>query len=298
MSTQIVTPTWTVDGWSGNYVDDAGVVWFVSEDAGWFAPVSDRTFDVDKPVDNGTYSSPNRDASRVITLTGWCRAPNAIAADQAWNQFNALCKRGHLFLLVVEENVVNKTAWVKRGGGNVVLKSPTQFDFQLILVSPDPQKYSAASATASTNLAQDAPGGVQWGGSAGTTGVQWGGPAGTTGVKYQTGSGQTGVMELLNEGTGDAPIRFTITGPVTTPSIVETGGGDEITYGGTVETGQTLTIDTGTGEVTLDGADRRSSLTSADFFTLPPNTPVDVAFRSPSPSPTAQLSAVWQHAWK
>jgi hypothetical protein len=298
MSTLSVKPAWHVDGWSGNYVDDNGVDWVVNQDAGWFEPVDERVFDTEKPAAGGSYSAPNLDAVRVITLTGYARAPDPVAADNARNQFNALCKRGHLHQLVVEEPVVNKTAYVKRAGGSLVNTRPNQFDFQLILTAPDPQKYAADVSTESTGLAQDAPGGIQWNGAAGSTGIQWGGPTGSTGVQYQTGSGVTGVMQLSNEGTGDAPVRFVITGPVNTPSIVNTDTGDTITYGGNVETGQILVVDTGTGEVTLGGADRRSFLTSVGFFLLPPGEITEVAFRSPSPSPTAELAAIWQYAWK
>lgn len=298
MSTQIVRPAWHVDGWSGNYIDDHGVVWFVEADDGWFEPVEERTFDADNPTRGGTYSSPNLDASRVITLTGVAKAPDLIKADRARNQFNALLKRGHLFQLLVEEPVVDKVAMVKRAGGNAAKKTSTEFAWQLILTAPDPQKYAASVSTVTVGLAQDAPGGIQWGGPAGSTGIRWGGPTGSTGVQYQTGSGEAGVAQLLNEGTGDAPIRFVIAGPVVTPSIVNTLTGDTLTYGDTLTTGQTLVIDTGTGEVTLDGADRRSLLTAVDFFTLPPGEVTDVAFRSPSPSPTAELAAIWQHAWK
>lgn len=302
MSTLIVRPAWTVDGWSGNYVDDNGVVWFVSEDAGWFEAVEERVFSTEKPADDGVYSSPNLDAARVITLTGCCKAPNIVAADRARNQFNALLKRGHLFPLLVQEPVVDKTAMVKRAGGHAVPKTSTEFDFQLIMTAPDARKYSSTLKTKSTSLAQDAPGGIQWDGPAGGTGIRWNGPAGTTGIAYQTGVGQNGVFQLTNDGTAEAPITFTIAGPVDVPSIIRTDTGDTITWNGTVPTGSVLEINTGTGSVLLNGGNQRPGLTRADFFTIPGGngvTPssIDVLFQSPAPSPTAQLTAVWADAW-
>lgn len=297
MSTLSVRPAWTVDGWSGNYVDDDGVDWVVHQDQGWFEPVEERLFDSDKPADHGTYSAPNLDSSRVITLTGYAKAPDLITADRARNRFSALCKRGHLFQLLVEEPVVDKTAQVKRAGGNVRNTRPHQFDFQLILVAPDPRKYSAVLHSKSTRLAQDAPGGIQWNGAAGSTGVQWGGPAGTTGLVYQTGAGETGVMQLTNAGTADTPIAFTITGPVTNPIIVRTDTGQTIRWNGTVPTGSILQIDTGTGAVLLNSGNQRPLLTRADFFTIPAQSVIDVAFQAPAPSPTAELTAVWADAW-
>jgi hypothetical protein len=302
MSTLSVRPAWLVDGWAGNYVDDNGVDWVVYDDKGWFEPVGVRLFDADKPAGNGTYSSPNLDSSRVITLTGYARAPDPVTADKARNQFSALCRRGHLHQLLVEEPVVNKTAYVKWSGGNVQNTRPNQFEFQLILVAPDPRKYSALVHTKATKLAQDAPGGIQWNGPAGGTGVQWNGPAGGTGVQYQTGAGANGVIELTNDGTADTSIVFNIAGPVTNPIIVRTDTGETLAWNGTVSTGSVLQIDTGTGAVLLNGGNQRPLLTSADFFVIPGGdgvTPgaINVAFNAPAPSPTAELTAVWSDAW-
>lgn len=296
MSTLSVRPAWNVDGWSGNYIDDDGVDWVVNEDVGWFEPVASRLFDSDKPGDHGTYSSPSLDASRVITLTGYAKAPDAVAADRARNQLAALCRRGHLFQLLVEEPVVDKTAWVKRAGGNIRNTRPWQFDFQIILVAPDPRKFSAVVHTASTRLAQEAPGGIQWNGPAGSTGTEWNGPAGTTGLVYQTGAGANGVIELTNDGTADTPIVFNIAGPVTDPIIVRTDTGETLAWSGTVPTGSVLQINTGTGAVLLNGGNQRPLLTSADFFVIPPGT-INISFQAPAPSPTAELTAVWSDAW-
>ena len=297
MSTQIVKPAWHVDGWSGNYVDDDGVKWFVHEDAGWFEPVEDRLFSADKPADDGIYSSPSFDAARVITLNGWCCAPDAITADRSRNQFNALLKRGHLFQLLVEEPVVDKTALVKRAGGRAVMQTPREFTWQLILTAPDARKYSAVLHSKSTKLAQDAPGGIQWDGPAGGAGVQWNGPAGSTGLQYQAGVGENGVMQLENSGTADTPIVFTVAGPVTDPAIIRTDTGDTIQWIGSVPAGASLQIDTGTGAVLLNGGNQRPLLTAADFFSIPGESAIDVSFQSPDPSPTAELTAVWADAW-
>jgi hypothetical protein len=297
MSTLSVKPAWHVDGWSGNYVDDNGVDWVIHEDRGWFEPVDDRLFDSDKPNGAGTYSAPSLDAARVITLTGYARAADPVSADRARNQFNALLKRGHLHQLVVEEPVVDKTAWVKRAGGNLRNTRPNQFDFQLILMAPDPRKFSTVLHSDSTKLALDAPGGIQWDGPAGSAGVQWGGPAGVTGLLYQSGPGENGVIQITNAGTGDAPIVFTVHGPVQTPTIIRTDTAETIKWGGTVADGSTLAIDTGAGSVLLDSGNQRPLLTQADFFTVPAESTIEVAFQSPQPSPTAELVAVWPDAW-
>lgn len=297
MSTLITTPAWHVDGWSGNYIDDNGVDWFVHSDTGWFDGAEVRLFDSDKVAADGTWSFPSLGASRVITLTGYAQAPTPEAADVARNQINALCRRGHLHQLVVEEPVTSKTAMVKRAGGRATPHTPTKFDFQLVLVAPDPLKYSADLVNASTRLAQDAPGGVQWDGPAGATGVQWDGPAATSGVAYQSGDGENGVMVLTNNGSADAPIRFTVPGPVVIPSLIRTDTGQTLEWNSTVPAGSVLEINTGTGAVLLDGGNQRPLLSAADFFVIPPETSIEVAFRSSAPSPTVEVVAAWAHAW-
>lgn len=297
MTSIITKPVWHVDGWSGNVVDDNGVDWFVNQDSGWFDAADVRVFDEDKVNGDGTYSSPSLGSSRVITLAGYAQAPTPEAAEWARNQINALCRRGHLFPLLVEEPVIDKTAMVKRAGGRATPHKASKFDFQLILVAPDELKYSVALHTAGTGLALDAPGGVQWGGPTGTTGVRWGGPTGSTGLVYQSGSGENGVVDLVNNGTADAPITFSVVGPVVSPSITRTDTGESIDWPGTVPAGSVLEIHTGRGSVRLNGGNQRPLLTSADFFTVPAGSSIEVAFRSPTPSPTAQLVAVWPDAW-
>lgn len=297
MSTRIVTPAWNVDGWSGNYTDDQGVIWFVDQETGWFDGTDSRTFDADRVNAGGSYSSPSLDAVRVITLTGYAEAPSPSAAERARNQINAVCRRGHLHQLLVEEPVTSKTAMVKRGGGKATPYKPRCFYFQLILIAPDPFKYSAETSTASTHLAQDAPGGTLWNGPAGSTGTPWNGPAGSTGVVWQTDVGQNGIMQLVNNGTADTPIQFTIAGPVKNPAIVRTDTGEAIEWTGNIPSGSVLQIDTGTGSVLLNNGNQRPLITRADFFTIPAGSSINVAFQATQPSPTALLTAVWADAW-
>lgn len=298
MSTVIVKPVWHVDGWAGNTVDDDGTDWFTFQDDGWFSPVDVRNFDQDRPSQGGTYSSPNLDSARVVNLTTSVTALDRFLADKAVNQANALCRGGHLFELLVEEPVYDKVAMVKRASGssNLTRLTPLKFEFQLILIAPEPRKFSATEYTDSTGVTSDAPGGILWNGPDGTSGLQWNGPAGSTGLEYQSGVGTTGVMVLNNPWSAPTPIRFAITGPITNPSVSDNTSGRTIAYGGDVAAGQTLLIDTGAGSVTLDGANRRPLLTRAEWFGIPKNGSVEVAFRSSAPAPSALATAFWRYA--
>ncbi|ATE56141.1 MULTISPECIES: hypothetical protein [Actinosynnema] len=160
MARPITRPTWSVDGWTGNAIDDDDTAWFVHTDAGWFGPVEVRSDDTDRANYHGTYSTAEQwRTARVITLTGMCAARTPERADRAVNTFNALLSRGAA-RLVVAEPVLTKSAVVRKVAAQLERTSPTRFDWQLVLTAADPVKYGA-TLRASTSLPL-AGGGLDW----------------------------------------------------------------------------------------------------------------------------------------
>lgn len=93
--------------------------------------------------------------------------------------------------------------------------------------------------------------------------------------------GTPGQLTLSNPGTADAPITFVVSGPL--PGGFElSAGGMRLTYPVTVPDGQPVTIDTGTGSVTVESgtADRRGNLTVADWMHVPAGGELTVQFTS------------------
>jgi hypothetical protein len=90
--------------------------------------------------------------------------------------------------------------------------------------------------------------------------------------------GGTGQLALSNPGTAPAPIRFDVTGPL--PGGFELAAtGQRLVYPYAVPDGQTLTIDTATGSVVVEGtADRRANLTQADWMQVPRRSTLTVQF--------------------
>lgn len=289
------TPKWTVDGWTGNSIDAAGVDWFVHTDSGWFDPVPVRQSLSDRPAGHGSYAQPNLRGSRVITLAGYAEAPDELAADAAIDEFNALLGDGLLHRLDVIEPVQSRSAWVQLGDTPLLTRtSPVEFDWQLSLVAPDPRKFSTDTQLASTLLANSGSGGVEWNGPDGA-GVQWNGPDGS-GLQFGT-PGEAGVLVLDNQrGTAPADIVFRFTGPAVNPVLQRVDTGDAIAYGGTLLATDTLIIDTGSGAVRLGSINARPRLTRADLFRIPPRSSVSVVFNSDSTSGTSSLSAEWHTA--
>lgn len=298
------TEQWTIDTLTfGTTVD--GCYWVVDDPVGWESGSSPRSARTAKPAANGSYRAPNWRAEKIYVLNGWVQVPDEAAALRVRDQLAAVCGDEQILYPLRHTDSrsgEDRVAYVELDGEPFITVrynlSPLQVDFSLQFAAPDPLRYSATLNTKTTRLQADAPGGVQWNGPAGTTGVQWNGPAGTTGVQWQSGSGENGVLELENLGTGAAPIVFSIHGPVTTPIIERLDTGDMLQWDGTVPAGSVLEINTGTGSVLLNNGNQRPNLSRADFFTIPPKSSIQVAFRAPSPSPTAELVAVWPHAWK
>jgi hypothetical protein len=291
----MTTITWEVDGWLGGAVDGDGTDWCVYDSTGWFGPPGVRTSSEEKPTEDGEYSSRSLKTARVVTMVGYCKALTEALASQARDRVNALLGDGHLHRLTVTEPVEVRTAMVRLAGLDLTPHTARGFDFQVIVTAPDPRKYSAVLHSASTGLASPAPGGVLWNGPAGTTGVPWNGPAGSTGIHWQSGNGTSGVMALTNAWSAEAPIQFSISGPVTNPRLTNAVTQQVIQWDGTVQSGQTLTIDTGTHATKLGGQNRKSQLSRSEFFTIGPYQTVNVLFQADSGTGSL-ATAQWRDA--
>lgn len=296
---------WTVDGIAFGSVIDDSLGSIVDEVTGWDEGTEPRSARTARPAGDGSYRGPNWKNERIITIAGWVDVADEIAALAVRDRIAAICSDPYSlypFRHTDARSGEDRFTLVELDGRPLAAaqfgERPLRVDFSLQFAAVDNRKYDTQALTASTGLAKDAPGGIQWGGPAGSTGVQWGGPAGSTGLVYQTGSGATGTLLLTNPGTAPAPIVFTVAGLVVTPSITVASDGRALEYGPTVPAGSVLEIDTGTGRVTLDGGNQRPNLTRADFFEIPPRSDLVVVFRSPTPSPGAELTAVWHPAWQ
>lgn len=84
----------------------------------------------------------------------------------------------------------------------------------------------------------------------------------------------SGSLTLPNTGNAPAYPVFTLTGPLSGPVITRADTGQKLQFAPSFDLleGQTLTVDTGTRSVVLDGSvSRRDALIVADWFSLPRN---------------------------
>jgi len=150
----------------------------------------------------------------------------------------------------------------------------------------DPRRYEIIEQAAVTGLPQP-EGGLEW---PLTYPLDWGTPA------------VPGSVTVTN--VGDAPTSPIIEwrGPVDMPALVRLSDGVRLEYDLTVGAGETLTVDTRSGTVLLDDADRLYTATSRstveEWFTLPAGASTDLAFRAApgSTSTAATMTVRWRSA--
>lgn len=109
--------------------------------------------------------------------------------------------------------------------------------------------------------------------------------------------GSGGSMQLVNDGTFDAPVVFQIDGPVTDPSITNDTTGEVLSFTGTIAAGSYYVVDTAARSVMLNGtANRYNTLdASSSWFDLAPGVN-DISFDADAYEADALLTATWRSA--
>lgn len=118
-------------------------------------------------------------------------------------------------------------------------------------------------------------------------------------LDYGTSS-TPGMLTLANDGTADTSVLFTVSGPLPSGFEISSGDGQRLTYLDPLFAGDVLTLDTATGAVLLGGtADRRASLTNADWMQVPAGGTLSVRFSSLGGAydPAATLTATSRPAY-
>lgn len=276
--------TWTLDGTSWNTGPDGdGNSLLVQSVTGWDASLPPRPDIAARTNASGAYRGPNYRGPRIVEIRGKAEATSPQARQALKDRLTALCPDPDtLYPLVETEFGRSLTLWVELNDTVDATPRPDglTLDVNLQLIAPDGVKYTADHAPVSTGLATPADGGVAWNGTPSVTGgTEWNGVLPVTGgLVYQSGAGEGGVLQLTNAGTADAPIMFTITpaGSVTNPVITNKTTSQRIAYTGVLA--DALTIDTGTGRVTIGDINVGGALSDADFFYVPAGSSLEVLF--------------------
>lgn len=233
---------WTVDGVVLNARDTAGVEWIVDEYEGWDDGAPVRVSIEERPQADGAFDAPSYRGARVITLGGGAVAPNRAARKAAISRLKAAMSDGtSLYPVSVDDDGDELVVFArlsaepraKRVGENA-------FTFQLVLVAPDPRKYSADPTAVTLTLPE----------STSTGGFTAPFTAPFTSVIPE---GSTGERTVVNEGDADTWPTISIAGPVTDPVIENVTTGRRLRLSYTVGAGDHLLVDFADSVVLLNG---------------------------------------------
>lgn len=283
MAETLQLPMYTVDGWSGNTLDDDGVEWWVTDESGWSSTPPVRLELANRPQRDGAFDAPSFRGARVITLEGTAIAPDPDTRERAKDRLAAVLVDGAgLAELTVQERQVVRRAMVRLSAETKIADaSPYTFDWSLQLTAPDPVRYGVAQYTAVCGLPQPGVGIAfpiqQWP-------LDFGVPSG-------------GSMVLANAGTVWTWPRWTVTGPCNQPVIRQSATGESLGFGLSLFGGDVLVVDVAARTVKLNGASRRAALLpGSTWFGIPPGT-TGVEFNALRTDTPAVLSAAWRDAW-
>jgi hypothetical protein len=238
----ITLPTWDVDGWTANTIDDDGVVWFTGSpdgldvDSGWFDPPGVRLAHTDRVGGHGVHRGPNLRTPRVIVLSGSARAPTIQLAQAAIDQFNTLCSDGRLYPLTVVEPTRTLTAAVELGAQPRIRRTrPRHWEWQLTLVAADPRKHGLWPTPSETGLPVDPAGGLN----ATAPGLD------ATAPGLNAGSaGSAGFVSVTNTGSAPASPIIRWLGPLTNPQLSDVVTGEQLRYDGVIGDTEDIVINT------------------------------------------------------
>jgi hypothetical protein len=289
MPTAIHTVTHQLGAVLLNAVDDLGNRWWAStiEDGSSTPPPKLRA--TNRPYGHGGYRARSYWGPRRFTIEGAVECTNGLAAEVAADLIRGLFSSGDPISYARKARQGTRLLQVELADrlGVDVLPGGYAVKFQIPLKANDPRyldsvvQTSQATVGAASNSGLDwANGGLDWA----NGGLDWGVDA------------SSGILLMANTGNADAYPSITITGPLTNPSITDPATGRVVAYTGLVDVGQTLTIDMSpfTRAVTLNGIDRISALSSAQWITIPPNTTRLLQFAgSGTGTATATLRSAW-----
>jgi hypothetical protein len=267
-------------------IDANGVSWMLLSVTGWDGPPTVGQI-VQRSADHGGWPSAQYYGPRLITLDVMISAPTQAARDVAKQQLIQACPVSDMGVFTYNEPVP-KLAYVRQNGSaNITFKSSTLADIEatIPLVAPDPRKYSTIPLTETATI----PAPVINPLSLSPTFTL---PAGFPGSVPPVASAIT----CVNEGTFETRPTITVTGPISSPSIVNAVTGQAITFTGlNMAASDQLVISTDARQGYLNSVFYPADVTSA-WFVLQPG-PSQIYLTGDTFEGGAQVSMVWSSAW-
>ena len=192
-----------------NTIDQYGVVWVVTDIAGWWQHPEPDMPDIPRGFGDGSYDIKGRYQARIVTLTGSFLTPSPSLVEAARDR------------LIAATNLVYKGAWLKTG----IESDNKRSSFVRLSGAPSIQTVTARGRTDfSIGLKAADPIKYAWNDSD---------PDGYERVEIPATNrttGATGVQTVTNIGNVDVPANFEISGPITGPARVYNRTTDKLLY--------------------------------------------------------------------
>lgn len=295
----LVSPiTGSLDGLSfGTGPDADGFSIVITRWGGWHSSSPGEPVITNKPNFNGAYRGSNLRRPRRMQLECVGHSQSVETRELFIDRvLGILADKDTTYPLTRNDYTRTLSIWVELDNAAVDVfpaRNGRHFVAVIPLVATDPYKYTDFNVAVETGLPTQPDDGVRWNGSSGVaTGVEWDGPGpAVTGWQYQTSVGNSGVVRLFNSGTVPAPIDFTVSAIAVNPQLICIQTGETLRWGGTVSGTSVLSIKTKTGAVKLDEVDVSGLMTRNDFFKVPPNSFIDIAFSAEPGSAGAIMTA-------
>lgn len=293
MPTAFTTVTHQLGSLLINAVDDVGNKWWASVVDGGSSTPPPKLRSAKRPYGPGGFRAQSYWGPRLLTITGGAECRNGLAAEVAADLVRGLFIDGGEITYTRSSRQGARTLRVELADTLRADTLPGAYTlaFQIPLRANDPRYLSTIATVSSATVGASSTSGLDWTGG-GTGGLDW---ATGGGLDWGTDA-SNGVLTMPNSGNDDAYPLISIAGPVTNPSITDPATGRVVAYNGLVDVGQTLIIDMSpfTRSVTLNGIDRSSSLSSAQWIVIPPNTTRLLQFAgSGTGTATATLYSAW-----
>lgn len=253
---------------------------------GWEDLPDARQEEYDRPSQHGMFDADVYSGARRVLASGRCSSP--AERDVMLAELKAAFSLTPTTTLPL---VIDHAGKVLTVGARLLRFKPTSpawgsgfWGWAAEWICPDPLRYAAPVVTW-TPFAQML-GGLEF--DLFTDGV-----VDTGFLEFGDPGAITGLVAVSNSGSAQAWPVFTVAGP-TPPEgfdLVDSVTGSRLRYTGVIPSSSTLTIDSATGLVTLDGVDRKPYLTIREWFSIAPDSSASILF-SPRGGPTSAVLTV------
>lgn len=279
------SPTYQVGTWQAGdtgIVDANGTAWGVYRGGttNIFDGADVRLNQSAFPNADGAQRSRNFRIPRTPTISGWAKGTSVEGVEASRRAFVGMLSNGgqDTFTITFMDGLA-ATALVERGAQpKAPPANPLEFDWLLTLSAVDPSLYGPVT-TSSTGLPVSS-GGLDWTG--GGVGLDWTGD-GDGGLDWGDTT-SLGLIMLTNNGYSESWPTFTIVGPVTNPTIINTDTGKQLMFTDTLSDDDTLILRSNpiNRAVLKNGVPFRVNLTVAQWFKVAAQESIAVQFQGSS----------------